>query len=165
MTELRSVEMAAKGDGGEDEALHIEVSQQEEIADSIEHIDTQNALLLDDVTRFATAHNLLHHLPTLQKAALLIQGETPPAHIPNITDHELQTLRNESDKKWRQPSTLYFTILVCSLGAVVQGWAQTGANGANLSFPLAFGIGSDSRRDNLIVGLINSGPYIATGLL
>jgi hypothetical protein len=38
---------------------------------------------------------------------------------------------------------------------------KTGSNGANLSFPQQFGIGSRSDRDKLLVGLINAMPTIA----
>ena len=118
----------------------------------------------EEVKRFAESYNMTDHLPVLQKAALLVHG-TAPEHVLGLTEEDMLALREEIERKWKQPKTLYFTILVCSLGAIVQGWAQTGANGANLSFPLAFGIGSDSEHDNLVVGLINSGPYIATGFL
>jgi len=64
--------------------------------------------------------------------------------------------------KWRVPTALYLTIITCSIGAAVQGWDQTGSNGANLSFPKAFGIGSDSTHDVYIVGLVNAAPYIGS---
>lgn len=41
----------------------------------------------------------------------------------------------------------------------------TGSNGANLSFPLALGIGSKSTRDTFLVGLINAAPYIGSAFL
>jgi MFS family permease len=58
----------------------------------------------------------------------------------------------------------------------VQGWDQTGSNGANLSFPLAFGIpdgeflqdGSpnpDAETNLWLVGVINAAPYIASAFL
>jgi MFS family permease len=63
------------------------------------------------------------------------------------------------------------TVILCSVGAAVQGWDQTGSNGANLSFPVAFGI-DDSDPTNpryehnlWLVGLINAGPYIASAFL
>jgi MFS family permease len=51
-----------------------------------------------------------------------------------------------------------------------RGWDQTGSNGANLSFPQEFGIGAEKghpnfERDRWLVGLINSGPYIASAFL
>jgi hypothetical protein len=122
-------------------------------------------VLFEDVKRFARVNKLMQRLLLLQKGALVLQGETPLQQIPHITEKETQALQYETERKWRQPKTLYFTILVCSIGAVVQGWAQTSANGANLYFPEVFGIGSDSRHDTLLVGLINSGPYISVGLL
>ena len=114
-----------------------------------------------EVHAFAKAHGLSHRLDVFQKAAALIQGED----ILDLTSAERDALRDETSRKWRQPKMLYFTILVCSIGAIEQGWAQTGMNGANLYFPAAFGIGSDSKHDNFVVGLINSGIYLSTGLL
>lgn len=63
------------------------------------------------------------------------------------------------------------TVAVCSIGAAVQGWDQTGSNGANLSFPIAFGIpdgntlsdGSpnpDAEKNLWLVGVINAAPYM-----
>ena len=45
-----------------------------------------------------------------------------------------------------------------------RGWDQTGSNGANLSFPIEFGIGSESEKDTFLVGLVNAAPYIASAL-
>lgn len=66
---------------------------------------------------------------------------------------------------------LYITVAVCSIGAAVQGWDQTGSNGANLSFPIAFNIpdgeelpdGSpnpDAEKNLWLVGVINAAPYL-----
>lgn len=51
-----------------------------------------------------------------------------------------------------------------------RGWDQTGSNGANLSFPDAFGIGAKKgepnfERDRWIVGVVNAAPYIASSCL
>ena len=62
------------------------------------------------------------------------------------------------------------TIVVCSVGAATQGWDQTGSNGANLSFPLEFGIPESgdgispavAYRNQWLVGLVNAGPYIGS---
>jgi MFS family permease len=40
-----------------------------------------------------------------------------------------------------------------------------GSNGANLSFPHVFGIGSTSKHDTLLVGLVNAAPYIGSALI
>lgn len=60
------------------------------------------------------------------------------------------------------PTKLFLTIATCSIGAAVQGWDQTGTNGANIFFPTEYGIGSDSTRDTLILGLVNAGPYLGS---
>lgn len=63
------------------------------------------------------------------------------------------------------------TVILCSVGAAVQGWDQTGSNGANLSFPAEFGIpdndtSSPDYNHNLwLVGLINAAPYIASAFI
>lgn len=47
----------------------------------------------------------------------------------------------------------------------MQGWDQTGSNGANLSFPRQFGIGSGSLADEWLVGVVNAGPYIGSAII
>ena len=127
--------------------------------------DLSQSAIFEDAEHFATTHGLSTYTPLFQKAALLIQGSTSSSQNPSLTLTELTALRHETTHKWRQPKMLYFTFLVCSLGAVVQGWSQTGINGANLSFPTHFGIGSESPHDTLLVGLINCTPYLSSGLL
>lgn len=47
-----------------------------------------------------------------------------------------------------------------------RGWDQTGSNGANLSFPDAFGIPEDGNvRNQWLVGIVNAAPYIASACL
>lgn len=76
---------------------------------------------------------------------------------------------------------LYFTIILCSIAAAIQGWDQTGSNGANLSFPQDLGIpdslvnadGSQGscvaagtcEKNSWIIGLVNACPYIAIAVL
>lgn len=120
------------------------------------------------------------HIPLLQKGALVAQD--PPAFesIEELDDHERDALRNEVLHKWRQPVALYFTVILCSVGAAVQGWDQTGSNGANLSWPVDFGVpdaiprvngvetpepGMDYAYNSWIVGLVNAGPYIASAFM
>lgn len=63
-------------------------------------------------------------------------------------------------------------LISCSIGAAVQGWDQTGSNGANLSFPKEFGIGKgdvvgdpNRDRDNWLVGLVNAAPYLGSAFI
>ena len=62
-------------------------------------------------------------------------------------------ITNTDTDKWHLPKDLYYSIALCSLGSAVQGWDNTGANGANLSFPQEFGIADNT----WLIGVINSG--------
>lgn len=124
--------------------------------------------LLRNVEKFATDKNLTDDLHLIQKGALVAQD---PANYEDLTgefalsEEETTALRSEVLHKWHQPRTLYLTIITCSIGAAVQGWDQTGSNGANLSMPKFFGIGSSSVHDTLLLGLVNSGPYIGSAFV
>ena len=59
-----------------------------------------------------------------------------------------------------------------TLPIAVQGWDQTGSNGANLSFPVEFGIGNgetpgapNQLRDQWLVGVVNAGPYLGSAFI
>ena len=119
----------------------------------------------EDAEDFATSHGLGDRLGLFQKASLLLRHQGDWNHITDISPEELDTLHRETTYKWRQPKLLYFTIFVCSLGAIEQGWAQTGMNGANLYLPTAFHIDSYSAHDSFVLGLINCGLYLAQGLI
>lgn len=132
------------------------------------------ATLMSDVESFASENKLTHIIPELKRGALIAQDPSGFEDI-DLTEDEKQALRIEANKKWRHPFALYLTVAVCSLGAAVQGWDQTGSNGANLSFPQDFGIGAGflppgpdnphHDRDNWLVGLVNAAPYIASAFL
>ncbi|OLN92178.1 putative polyol transporter 3, partial [Colletotrichum chlorophyti] len=124
--------------------------------------------LLRDVESFAHDKGLVEYIPVLRKGALVAQDPTGYEEIdgPEALDPtEIQVLRDEVLHKWRIPKVLYLTIITCSIGAAVQGWDQTGSNGANLSFPTVFGIGTTSHHDTLLVGLVNSAPYIGSAFI
>ncbi|KAI2643729.1 sugar transporter-domain-containing protein [Xylaria nigripes] len=117
-----------------------------------------------DVEAFVQEKGLQEHVATFRKGALVAQN---PQDFDEITgaealnETEKKVLQDEILYKWRLPWRLYLTIITCSIGAAVQGWDQTGSNGATLFFPEFYGIDSDSTKDTILVGLINSGPYIA----
>lgn len=126
---------------------------------------------MSDVEAFANQWGLQEHTALLKKGALVAQD---PANYENLdlSEDEKNALRIEVTRKWKHTTTLYVTIIVCSIGAAVQGWDQTGSNGANLSFPQQFGIGAgedpsnpNHDRDNWLVGLVNAGPYIGSAFL
>jgi len=122
-------------------------------------------VLLADVEAFAQEKELEHCLPQLKRGALLAQNPNGFEGLTDLTEDDKYHLRREITNKWAQPMTLYLTIALCSIGAAVQGWDQTGSNGANLSFPREFGIGSGSLADEWIIGVVNAGPYIGSAAL
>ena len=78
-------------------------------------------------------------------------------------------LHNEVLHTWRQPTVLYSVAIPYSIVAAVQGWDQSGSNGANLSWQDDFGnpdaapkigplSGMDYDKNSRVVGVVNSGP-------
>lgn len=120
---------------------------------------------MQDVENFAQRKGLQDHVALLKKGALVAQD---PTNIHNIdgpeklSSEELEVLGDEVTHKWRMPMRLFLTIFTCSIGAAVQGWDQTGSNGATIFFPKYYGIGGTTDRETIIVGLINAGPYIGS---
>jgi hypothetical protein len=49
-------------------------------------------------------------------------AQDPPAFesVEGLTEDEKTAIRNEVLHKWRQPKALFFTIVLCSIGAAVQ---------------------------------------------
>ena len=127
------------------------------------------ANLFKNVEDFALEVGLTEETHLLQKGALVAQDPPGFESVELLNEVEKEALRNEVLHKWRQPRSLYFTVILCSIGAAVQGWDQTGSNGANLSWPVEFGVpdtGEFATDYNAwIVGLVNAGPYIASALL
>ncbi|KAK3983839.1 putative polyol transporter 1 [Cladorrhinum sp. PSN332] len=124
--------------------------------------------LMSRVEQFAQEKNLTEHIPLLRKGALVAQN---PDNFDNFTGEEALTqeekdaLHFEVEHKWRMPTRLFLTIATCSIGAAVQGWDQTGTNGANIFFPKYYGIEDESTRSQLLLGLVNAGPYIGSAFI
>ena len=134
------------------------------------------ATLFRNVEDFARDANMVDQIPLLQKGALVAQDPPSFESVDELDEAEKDALRNEVLHKWRQPFALYFTVILCSIGAAVQGWDQTGSNGANLSWPVDFNVpdtppatgavpGVDYDYNSWIVGVVNAGPYIASAFM
>ncbi|PSN65094.1 sugar transporter-like protein [Corynespora cassiicola Philippines] len=156
------------------ESVNVNASASSKIQNPLIHMSEDE--MLADVDNFAKEHQFEDIAPLLRKGALIARDPPSFATVPGITEEEKDIVSNEVLHKWRQPKLLYFTIILCSIGAAVQGWDQTGSNGANLSFPDALGIpvhdtlpdGSpnpNAERNQWIQGLINAAPYIASAFL
>ncbi|GKZ18817.1 hypothetical protein AbraIFM66951_009521 [Aspergillus brasiliensis] len=130
--------------------------------------DLTPAQVVQDVEDFANEYQLTDIFPLLKKGALVARDPEDFHSVPDMTSDEITAIRDEKDHKWRQPKALYFTIILCSVGAAVQGWDQTGSNGANLSFPDALGIPEDgphASRNQWLVGVVNSAPYMSSAVI
>lgn len=79
-----------------------------------------------DVEAFASAKGLNDKLDLLRKGALIAQNPANYENLDILEEDEKDALRFEVDHKWRHPLQLYITIIICSIGAAVQGWDQTG---------------------------------------
>lgn len=141
---------------------------------------TKSDLMLQ-VDSFAAEKDLVDIAPLLRKGAIVAQAATPLVEMEELDREELLIFELETQHRWKHPFALYATVFVCSIGAAVQygslnlpatttadtarGWDQTGSNGANLTFPVEFGIASGSSRDYWLLGLVNAAPYISSALL
>ncbi|KAL8727745.1 MAG: hypothetical protein Q9166_005858 [cf. Caloplaca sp. 2 TL-2023] len=119
-----------------------------------------------DVRDFARSKGLNEHLGLLERGSKIAKDPRFFESIPGVTEHEKQALRDEKTRRFRQPRALYLTVVICSVGAAVQGWDQTGSNSANLKWPDYFGLDTDrNSNDFWILGLVNAAPYIAAALM
>ncbi|KAJ5386022.1 Major facilitator superfamily domain general substrate transporter [Penicillium cosmopolitanum] len=157
------------GHSSEEKGHHVEeVNLQSNVSAKIKNplADLSKSQVLHDVEEFANEYQVTDILPLLKKGALVARDPEEFQSVPDLTEAEATSLSDEVLHKWRQPKSLYFTIILCSIGAAVQGWDQTGSNGANLSFPDAFGIPEDGNvRNQWLVGIVNAAPYIASACL
>ncbi|KAF8915551.1 hypothetical protein CPB85DRAFT_1374998 [Mucidula mucida] len=108
-------------------------------------------VLMSQVEQFTKEKGFEEHVDIFKKGAIIAQNPSKFEELPLLEEEDRQILRNEITHKWRQPRDLYLTVVICSLSAAVQGWDQTGSNGANLK--------------RMAVGVINAGPYIACALV
>ncbi|KAH7169942.1 hexose transporter [Dactylonectria macrodidyma] len=126
--------------------------------------------LLSEAAGLATKHGLNDVVDDFKRGALAAQHPEKFETIVELTDQDRQLLKNEIEHRWKHPKALYFAIFMNSISAAIQGWDQTGSNGANLSYPQVFNIASSGEqceamgtcsRNSWIIGAINSAPYMA----
>ncbi|KAL1702906.1 hypothetical protein EV121DRAFT_281530 [Schizophyllum commune] len=113
--------------------------------------------LFSQVADFCQEHGFQDRVRTFEKAALVAQSPRAFESIADLDESDKYHLRRETTHKWHLPKALYFTIFVTSLGSAIQGWDNTGANGANLSFPVEFGID----HNQWLTGFVNAAPTVS----
>ncbi|CAG8919118.1 unnamed protein product [Penicillium salamii] len=123
--------------------------------------------LMANVTAYATEYDLENILPLLKKGALVAQSPAGIDGLAELDDNDRRIINEEQTHRWKHPFALYYTIILNSIAAAIQGWDQTGSNGANLTFDVQFGIPNSGcsdaavcKRNQWIVGFINATPYI-----
>ncbi|KAF2871278.1 hypothetical protein BDV95DRAFT_595142 [Massariosphaeria phaeospora] len=129
--------------------------------------------LFSDVDTFARENGLLDALPMLRKGALVAQSPALFKEIEELDEHERTALREETTHRFKLPRTLYACLFLNSIAAAIQGWDQTGSNGANLAFSKQFNLpdkgpvceaAGTCEMNSWIIGFVNSCPYIAIAL-
>ncbi|OBZ66984.1 Arabinose-proton symporter [Grifola frondosa] len=123
--------------------------------------------LIADAAAFADTHGLGQHSEQFQKGALVAQDPTAFESLSQLSDEDKNVLRRELTHRWEQPGQLYYLVIMCSLAAAVQGMDESVINGANLFYAPQFGIDPNSgntSRNQWLLGLVNSAPYLCCGL-
>lgn len=75
---------------------------------------------MHDVKSFARNNTLEQHLDLLKKGAQIAKDPQFFDVVRGITEPEKQALRDEQYHRYRQPFSLYATIVTCCVGAAVQ---------------------------------------------
>ncbi|KAH0334971.1 MFS transporter, partial [Aureobasidium melanogenum] len=114
------------------------------------------AELRDQANLFCDTYGFEDKFETFHKAALIAQRPTIFESIESLTEDDKYWLRREITNRWDLPWAMYMCIMIVSIGSAVQGWDNTGANGANLSFPEEFGIADQP----WLIGVINASPSL-----
>jgi len=131
------------------------------------------AELIADVKAFAKEYQLEDAEDLLIKGALVAQSPALFEELEDLDDADRNAIREEITHRFKLPRILYVTVILNSIAAAIQGWDQTGSNGANLSFGQAFGIpdtgdectaAGTCEKNSWIVGFVNACPYIAIAL-
>jgi hypothetical protein len=82
--------------------------------------------LMANVESYASEHDLTDILPLLKKGALAGQKPAEAGSIPELDEQDRHVLREEITRRWHHPWALYYTIILNSIAAAIQGWDQTG---------------------------------------
>jgi hypothetical protein len=82
--------------------------------------------LIADVGMFAIEYKLTDIYQLLLKGALVAQSPHNFENIEELDEEERQALREEVTHRWNHPKSLYYTIILNSIAAAIQGWDQEG---------------------------------------
>ncbi|KAH0388050.1 MFS transporter, partial [Aureobasidium melanogenum] len=112
--------------------------------------------LQDQALLFCDTYGFEDKFETFRKAALIAQKPMAFESLDSLTEDDKHWLRREITNRWDLPWAMYMCVMIVSIGSAVQGWDNTGANGANLSFPEEFGMADRP----WLIGVINASPSL-----
>ncbi|KAJ5429846.1 Major facilitator superfamily domain general substrate transporter [Penicillium cf. griseofulvum] len=139
---------------------HAERSPDPTYAHKEEKIDLESRS--PDVVEFCTKYDLMGHIETFKKGALISQNPASATSLPEISEEEREALEREHTHKWSQPWQLYFLASMCSLAAAVQGMDETVNNGAQAIYFAEDQLNITSKN---IQGLVVGAPYLACAII
>ncbi|KAK5080924.1 hypothetical protein LTR05_008240 [Lithohypha guttulata] len=105
--------------------------------------------------------------PLFSKAAAVARDPPNFETVDDLNPVEKAALKREKQTKiWRLPKPLRVTVVLLCLSAFVQGWAESIANVANLTWPAYFKLDiENSASDRLIFAGVNSVTWFAAAIL
>ena len=128
--------------------------------------------LMKDVDEFCAKYELQQYNEVFRKGALVAQSPHDIQSIQELDDTDRWHLEREHTHKWRQPKTLYYLVIMCSLCAAVQGMDETANNGAQSFFLQRFNIVTYAKGGRFsqkmvddLTGLVVGAPYLACAVL
>lgn len=92
------------------------------IQNPLKHISRD--ILLVQVEAFVRKVGLNSEMDIFRKGALVAQNPNRWETIPELDENDRRALQDEANRKWHQPKSMWLTVVVCSIGAAVQGWDQ-----------------------------------------
>jgi hypothetical protein len=85
------------------------------------------------VEEYAQLYDLDDILIDLKKGALAARSPGEIDNIEELTHEDRVFLREEVTHRWKHPWSLYYTVVLNSIAAAIQGWDQTGTVNSGVS--------------------------------
>ncbi|PRP78509.1 putative MFS sugar transporter [Planoprotostelium fungivorum] len=116
-----------------------------------------------EAVALALRHGLMEDQEILKKGAVLHYFPRRTEALGDLSEEDLERVHCELEgrKRWSQPASLYWMVILAALSAFSMGMDETVVNGAQLFFLKELGIADDAK----ITGLVVAAPYLSASLL